>query len=279
MKRRIQLGGVSLGVAAAVATAAALASVDARAQERQDLLVSHHQSFESPQHFAAELRFMPYVPDIDSDPNLRSPPAGPAGTTTCNPSSATPYASVFGSSPRLMAQFEFDWQALRIPHVGTVGPGVAIGYTKMNANATFASPHNNTCQSGEDTALEIVPTYAVAVFRADVLWRELHIPFVPYVKAGIGYAFWRASNTLGTSHAQGVAGEGASVGTQLAIGVGLNLNVFDPYAAKNFDEAMGVNNTYLFGELMRSDLNGLGIQSSPLRVGESSWVAGLAFEF
>jgi hypothetical protein len=55
--------------------------------------------------------------------------------------------------------------------------------------------------------------------------------------------------------------------------------VFDEYAAKNFDEAMGVNNTYLFGELMRSDLSGLGIQSSPLRVGESTWVAGLAFEF
>jgi hypothetical protein len=251
-------------VASAVAAVMVVGAGGARAQEREELLVGRHKSYESPQHFAIELRFMPYSPDIDSDPALH-------GTN--------PYSTVFGSSPRLMAQLEFDWQVLRIPHLGTLGPGFAIGYTKMNAPATFTMPHNGTTVSGENTALEIVPTYAVAVLRADVLWREVHVPLVPYAKLGVGYAFWRASNTLGTSHAAGVVGEGASLGTQLAVGLGLNLNVFDPYAAKNFDEAMGVNNTYLFGELMRSDLSGLGIQSSPLRVGESSWVLGLAFEF
>jgi hypothetical protein len=268
-------GACSLGLAAALVVAAA----DARAQEREDVLGGRRRSFESPQHFAAELRFMPYTPDIDSEPNLHPAPAAPAGTASCATSSANPYQDVFGTSPRVMAQLEFDWQALRIPHLGTLGPGFAIGYTKMNAQATFTSKHNGQCTSDETTSLEIVPTYLVAVFRADVIWRELHVPLVPYAKVGLGYAFWRASNTLGTSHAQGIAGEGASLGSQLAIGVGLNLNVFDQYAAKNFDEAMGVNNTYLFGELMRSDLSGLGIQSSPLRVGESTWVAGLAFEF
>jgi hypothetical protein len=236
----------------------------ARGQGRQEILVGKHQTFESPQHFAFELRFSPYKPDVDSDPQLQG---------------ATPYQTAFGSSRRVMVAGEFDWQALRIPHLGTLGPGVAIGYTKMSANATFLKPHNGQTVSGETTSLELLPLYAVAVLRADVLWREVHIPLVPYAKVGVGLALWRASNTLGTSSYQGVSGEGETWGTQFALGVGLNLNIFDEYAAKNFDESMGVNNTYLFGEVMRSDLSGLGIQKHPLRVGDSTWVVGIAFEF
>jgi hypothetical protein len=252
------------GVCLTAALGAVLPAVrDARAQERQDPLADTHHRYESPQNFALELRFLPYSPEIDSDPALHG----------------QPYKNTFRSFGRLMVGLEFDWQALRIPHVGTVGPGVAVGYTKMNANATFTMEHDGTTESGETTSLEIIPTYAVAVFRADVFWREAHVPIVPYVKAGLGYAIWRASNTLGTSNANGVNGTGGSFGTQLAIGVALNLNPLDAYAARNFDEAMGVNNTYLFGELMRADLSGLGFQQHPLRVGESSWVVGLAIEF
>jgi hypothetical protein len=258
-----------LAVAAAMAVASGLASRQANAQEaRQELLVGKQRTHESPQNFAFELRFLPYLPNVDSDPNLRG---------------ATPYNTTFGSAQRFMVAVELDWQTVRIPHVGTLGPGVAIGYTNINDPAQFATPHNGMLISGETTTLEIVPIYAVAVLRADVLWREVGIPIVPYVKAGLGYALWRASNTLGTSHYAGpngdIVGEGSTLGTQLAIGVGLNLNVFDTYSATNFDDSVGVNGTYLFGELMRSDLTGLGIQKDPLRVGDSTWVLGLAFEF
>jgi hypothetical protein len=257
-------GADKCACATAVVLAALAAGGAARAQERQDPLADVHHRYESPQHFALELRFLPYSPDIDSDPALGG---------------KTPYKDTFRSFGRLMVGLEFDWQALRIPHLGTLGPGVAAGYTKMNANASFTMEHAGTTESAETTSLEIIPTYVVAVLRADVFWREAHVPIVPYAKAGIGYAFWRASNTLGTSSSNGVSGTGGSLGTQLAIGVALNLNPLDAYAARNFDEAMGVNNTYLFGELMRADLSGLGFQQHPLRVGESSWVVGLALEF
>jgi hypothetical protein len=255
--------------AAATAVASAFAAPDAHAQEpRQELLEGKHRTSESPQNFAFELRFLPYLPNVDSDPTLHG---------------ATPYNTTFGSAQRFMAAAEFDWQTVRIPHVGTLGPGVAIGYTNISDPAQFSTPHNGVTTSGETTTLEIVPMYAVAVLRADVLWREVGIPIVPYVKAGLGYALWRASNTLGTSHYPGpsgdIVGEGSTLGTQLAIGVGLNLNVFDTYSATNFDDSVGVNGTYLFGELMRADLTGLGIQKDPLRVGDSTWVLGLAFEF
>jgi hypothetical protein len=253
--------GWLLGVAASVVLAPGVA----RGQERQEILTGRHKNFESPQNFAFELRFLPYAAsDIDSDPAL-------AGRN--------PYALSFGSSSRFMVGAELDWQIFRIPHLGTVGPGLGIGYTKMSGPATFVTPHNGQTVSGETTSLEVLPLYAVAVLRADVLWREFHIPLVPYAKAGPSLAFWRGSNTAGTSTSNGVSAEGKSWGTQLAIGVGFNLNVFDEYAAKNFDESMGVNNTYFFGELMRADYRGLGLQNHPLRVGDSTWVLGLAFEF
>jgi hypothetical protein len=237
----------------------------ARAQESEGALVSHHREYESPQHFAFEFRFSPYTPEIDSDPALHG---------------ATPYADVFGTSPQALIALEFDWQAVRIPHVGTLGPGVGIGYTPgISGNAQFQTEHNGTFVSGETTSLEIIPVYAVAVLRADVIWRELHVPLVPYAKLGPAVGFWRASNTLGTSHAQGISGLGQSYGTQVAFGLGFNLNVLDQYAARNFDETLGVNSTYLFAEWSRMDLDGLWFQSDPLRVGSTYWTFGLAFEF
>jgi hypothetical protein len=218
----------------------------------------------SPQNFAAEIRFAPFTPDIDSDPSLQG---------------ATPFATTFGSGPSLLVSAEFDWQALRIPHLGSLGPGVGAGYTKFSGPAQFVTEHNGTFISGEDTSLEIYPFYGVLVFRADAIWRELRVPLVPYAKAGVGYALWRASNTLGTSHSQGVVGLGHSLGSHVALGLALNLNPFDEYAAKTFDDSMGVNSTSLFAEWTREDLDGLGLQPKPLRVGGTSWTFGLAFEF
>ena len=250
----------------ALAIAATLVAATAQAQEdRLDPLNGRAHDAHSPQHFAAELRFSPYTPNIDSDPALNG---------------MAPYRNAFGTAPRFFIGAEFDWQALRIPHVGSLGPGVSIGYTSASDPAQFTMPQpNGATESGETTSLWIVPMAAMAVLRADVLWRDVGIPLVPYAKVGIAYALWRASNTLGTSSFEGVQGEGHSLGTHVALGLSLNLNPFDPYAAQNFDDAMGVNGTYLFAEWTREDYNGLGFQSDPLRVGGTNWTFGLAFEF
>lgn len=251
-----------LALLAAAGVAVVVPSV-ARAQDgAEQALAGRHQSYQSPQYFALELRFSPFTPDIDSDPALH-------GTA--------PYATAFGTNARLLIAAELDWQAARIPHVGTIGPGVGIGYVSANRLAALAPPLTGI--SGETTTLEIFPVYAVGVLRVDVLWREVGIPLVPYAKLGVGAAYWRASNTLGTSHYQGESGLGSSAGTQLAFGLGLNLNVLDEYAARNFDESAGVNNTYFFTEWSRSDFNGLWFQQNVLRAGGTYWTFGLAFEF
>jgi hypothetical protein len=257
----------------ALVAALTLAAGAARAQQdANDVLTGRHQVNGSPQRFAAEVRVSPFTPAVDSDPNLQ-------GTK--------PYAQVFGSSPRILVGAEFDWQAVRFPHLGTLGPGVAVGYTAMSGPAKFSTPHGPTMtyDSGETTSLDIYPFDAMAVLRVDVLWREIGIPLVPYLKAGVGVSLWRATNTLGTSvytdpsTGKSVSGEGHALGTHFALGIGFNLNVLDEYAAKSWDESMGVNGTYLFAEYTREDLAGLGVQSDPLRVGGTSWTFGLAFEF
>jgi hypothetical protein len=253
--------------AAAMATGVLVSSSGARAQEeRQDVLGGRHKKYESAQHFAVELRFSPFTPAVDSNPSLHGAP---------------PFASTLGKFPRVLFQMELDWQALRIPHFGTLGPGVGVGYTKMSGPAQFVTAHgpNGILNSGESTSLTIFPFYAVAVLRADVLWREAHVPLVPYAKLGFGYSIWRASNTVGTSDFDGHTGVGGSMGTELGLGLAFNLNTFDEYSAKNFDESVGVNNTYAFAEYTRADLDGLGIQSNPMRVGGQSWTFGLTIEF
>jgi len=261
-------------VSAAVAASVLAAAPTAFAQDdRVDTLGTlHHKFYESPQHFAIELRLSPFFyPDVDSDPSLHG---------------CTPFMSVFGPGKTALLSAEFDWQALRIPHVGTLGPGVGIGYATFSGNAPLATANGSggcltsTSQSsGEQTSLNIYPFYAVAVFRVDGPWKDLGIPFVPYAKAGLAGALWQATNTLGTSNYGGDKGQGYSMGAQLAIGLAFNLNVLDPYAAREFDESMGVNSTLLFAEWTDASLNGLGFQSAPLRVGGTMWTFGLAWEF
>lgn len=246
----------------AIVVAGLLGARNARAQEdRLDPLGGRHNDYHSSQNFAVEFRFSPYTPNIDSDPALNG---------------NAPFAKVFGDKPRFYAGAEFDWQALRIPHFGTLGPGLSVGYTTMSDPAPKA---DGTGPSGETTSLWILPFTALAVLRVDVFWREFGIPVVPYAKVGVAYALWRASNTLGTSSTDGVSGKGHSWGLHYGFGVAFNLNPFDPYSAQNLDDAMGINNTYIFAEWTRDDFNGLGFQSDPLRVGGSNWMFGLALEF
>ncbi|AKU97330.1 hypothetical protein AKJ09_03994 [Labilithrix luteola] len=214
--------------------------------------------YRSPQNFALELRVGPYKPQVDQDPALGG---------------RTPFADTFGGA-RILPSLEFDWQMFRIPHLGTIGPGIGVGFTTMSEDVLTVSGR----QSGDTTSLDITPIYGVAVLRADVLWREMNFPFVPYGKAGLGYALWRATNTGGTSEFNGVKGKGASWGTQLALGLAFALDWFDKGAGRNMDNATGINNSYVFAEYYWLSLNGFG-SSDTLRVGSATWTAGLAFEF
>jgi hypothetical protein len=213
--------------------------------------------YESPQWWAFELRFGSYHPKVDEEFRGR----------------AEPYRQVFGDGGRLYFGLEVDFQALRIPYFGTLGPGVSWGFTRMGSKAMLTGQN---VPSAEDTNLWIMPMYAVAVLRFDMLANEIGVPVVPFGKVGLGYALWRASNELGTSSYQGVDGKGHSLGAHLAGGAALQLDALDRSSAKKLDGQFGINHSYGFFEWMWSDLGGLG--SGQMHVGTSTWVLGLGLE-
>ena len=116
-----------------------------------------------------------------------------------------------------------------------------------------------------------------------MLAREVGIPLVPYLKGGLGVALWSMSNGTGTSvikdgsGAVQVKGEGVSYGPQFALGGALLLDWFDEYAARQADQALGINNTYLYGEFTSSYLSN--INGTGMRLGADMFNFGLAFEF
>ena len=212
---------------------------------------------ESSQDAAVEIRFGRYVPQVD-----KSVPG-------------SPYKDVFGSSSRYMFGLEGDWQLLRFPHLGTLGPGIGWGYTRATSQARITSTGE---LSAEQTALSVMPFYLVGVFRADVFARDFGVPLVPYAKLGLGYALWWASDGGTTSRENGVVGRGVSYGPQYALGAMFLLDVLDEQTARDADNGLGINNSYVFAEWFDSELDAFGSKKS-MNVGANSWVLGLAIEF
>jgi hypothetical protein len=211
------------------------------------------------QPFAMELRFGPYRPNVDD--NLSAPV----------------YDSFFGDKARFMMGFEFDFQAWRAPHVGTIGLGLGWGYTQVsgaNKIPEGAPAPDNDVPVTQESTLNIMPFYAVAVARIDVLSREFHVPLVPYGKFGLSYARWWVKNGIGLAHSdEGVSGKAASTGTQAALGIMFHLDWLERSAAVTLDNEASINNSYLFLEWSASDYPG-----DQMDVGSNNWVTGLAVE-
>jgi hypothetical protein len=232
-----------------------VAARSARAQDREGAWRRSERPPESPQRFAIELRFGPYHPNVDDEfPQER------------------PYATAFGADNKpFFFGVEFDWQMLRIPKFGTLGPGFGWGYTRSSGQATKAS---DGTPSVEMTSLAIMPMYAVGVLRFDLLARETAIPLVAYGKAGLGYGLWWSGNDVRT------LGKGHTWGTQFGLGAMLLLDALDEHAAVELDNEWGVNNTYFYFEWVMANLDGFGgsPNHSIMNIGANTWVMGLAIE-
>jgi len=250
---------VFLGAGGGALAAALLAAGAARAQGVDEFGTygrpRDRNRGESPQHVAVELRVGRYVPSVDTEFT-----------------NATPYQTMFGDGNRYSVGLEIDWQALRVPLLGTLGVGFGLEYTKSSAQSFLA--HDYPQRSEEDTTLTLFPAYVVAVLRADFFARSTPIPLVPYAKLGVGASTWSVGNGGGTASVGSLEGRGLSYGPQFALGGMLLLDAFDQDAAKAMDQDTGVNNSYFFVEWYVSKL-GLGNQ---MHVGTNTWVLGLAFE-
>jgi len=220
--------------------------------------------FTSPQRFAFEIKLGPYAPDIDSEFA-----GGP-----------TPFGDLFGDGDSVMIGGELDvqlWQGF-----GSIGVGVSIGYYGNSANALLDdgnTPSQSTERSAGETSITLVPMSALLVYRFDVLARRWAVPLVPFVKFGVNYTLWWIHDGAGdVATYEGEEAKGGSAGIQFNVGAALLLDIFEPAAAKALDNDIGINHTYLIFELLHQPADGFGADDK-LTVGDTTWQAGLAFEF
>ena len=249
-------------------------------------------SYESPQHFAFEVKLGPYSPNIDASPGL-------------NKLGGHPFADLFSPGKarppgKLLVELEFDYQFWR-KWYGNFGLGHSIGYYRRTAHALEynggdpASPCDPTMKNqvcvgsiGDTTALNIIPLELTLNYRFDYLATRYRIPLVPYIKVGLAYYAWWIENGNGFLSVSKYldpntgkvldTGFGGTFGWVLNPGGMFLLDVLDPTAARTLDSELGINHTYLFCELHYANITGFG-SSTKMNLSDTTLNAGLGFEF
>jgi hypothetical protein len=205
----------------------------------------------SPQDGAFELKFGPYTPNVDEEPGL----------------TGKPYKDIFKDDWMFLTVLELDWQIVHRWGM-SLGVGGSAGFMQVYAPAKTAEG----VESSDYTVLNVIPFAVLAVLRVDALADELNIPFVPYFKAGLNWYLWWVLSGGDT------VDKGATPGWQLSPGLMFRLDSFDPMSARTFDNEVGVNHSYLFGEFTWATVEGLG-RDGYMYLSDTTFLIGLALEF
>ncbi|MEN9581868.1 MAG: hypothetical protein RJA70_4877 [Pseudomonadota bacterium] len=261
MTTRLQIRLAALGSCLVLGSLGLASPAHAQALEIDDFgPVESDAVYETPQTMAVELRFGPYLPNIDDEF------AGQG---------VTPFATHYGKDADWMPGFEVDWQLLRLPKLASLGPAFGWGMTSFSGKG-FTDAGVAVKQK---TSLSIMPMHLAAVLRVDAIAQNTLVPFTPYAKAGLGYALWWTSDCddAGRPSLDGAKCSGKSHGYVWALGGMLLLDTFSRGAASNLDATYGVNNSYLFVEWFNSDLDGFN-SGKHMQVGVNTWMAGITLE-
>ncbi len=210
---------------------------------------------ESPRSVMLELHGGAYTPDVDAQF-----------------SGGSPYADIFGDSSMLMFGMHIDYQLWQ--DFGTIAIGAGARYGWVDGTALTTTGAASTDEAG----LNIFPFTASLTYRFDWLQNEFGIPLVPYGKAGITYAIWWTTDGKNeTSSTGGQDGSGGTWGWHGGGGIQLLLDFIMPGMARDFDNEVGVNNSYIFAEVLVHQINDFGSGSS-INLGATAFSFGLMFE-
>lgn len=219
----------------------------------------------SPPAWVFELKFGPYTPDVDDEPGLRG----------------APFLRTFGGEDRLMALGELD--RFFLWPLGQLGVGVSVGWTQASAKAFLQDENGNATDmrsEADDTTFKLLPAALSVVYRFTRLADETFLPLVPYGKLGLAYYLWWVTKGDGDTAETMTNGKafGATLGWQGTVGLSLRADRFDPEAARSLESELGIRHAGFFVELLYADVSGFGA-ADRLRVGDTTWFAGVNFEF
>ena len=216
---------------------------------------------ETPIHGAFELKLGRYNPAIDDEFT----------------NGETPYADRFGDRNPVYLEMEYDAQVWR--GFGSLGIFGALGWHQIKGDALN---QDGTASDTDTTRVRTLPLRLGLVYRFDELHRRWDVPLAFSVKAGVDYYVWsiRDSDGVASTPIDGEAtrGRGATAGYHIALGAHFLLDFLAPRMASSFDLNSGVNNTYLFAELMIASVNDFG-SSESWDLSDTNALFGIAFEF
>lgn len=237
--------------------------------------------YDSPQRFALEVKFGPYLPEVDRN---------------YTGSGLGPYANVYGTTDEdgratgqpkkgFYGAIAFEYQIVNL--AGPLGIGVQWSMFRDRAQALLADPpaDGSVRSVADSTRFSTMPLALQAVYRFELLADRLRVPLVPYAKFGVNYSFWWSKNGSGSistiKDAEGNVidkARGGAWGFQGNFGGMLRLDWLERGEARNLDRITGINHTYIFGEFQFSRVNNFGRKNS-INLGDATWLLGLAIEF
>jgi len=213
---------------------------------------------ESPISGMFEGRFGWFMPNIDSEAALGD---------------SKPYEKVFSDSG-FQYGFEYGYNLIYHDLAGTLLFSFGMDYFKKEGSAVDVDGNSTS----DITTLIMVPLKISLVYNIDQFEKLYNFPLIPYLKAGLQYKLWSITNSIGnTASVDGDTGSGAKKGYYWALGVRLLLDFMDPDSALDFDNDLGINNSYIFAEYLSSDVNNFG--GKGLMIGGSGWFFGIALTF
>jgi hypothetical protein len=248
----MSLGTLRTSALALGLTALLLQSAPARATEVGE---------DSPRHMMLELHVGPYKPGIDKQF-----------------ATATPYADTFGGGSMILFGVHWDYQLFQKFGSLAIGAGVRFGTRKGKA------VDDAGVTTTDSTKLRMLPLQADLTYRFDYAAIRWGVPLVPYARGGLTYAMWWVLNGRGEiasaygSDGKGRTARGGTFGWHAAVGLQLLLDWIDTSVAREFDEEVGVNNSYLFAEVSFNELNDFG-SSESFDLSDRTVSFGLMFEF
>ena len=185
------------------------------------------------------------------------------------------YEQFFGDDTPTLYEVELDYQLYR--GFGSVAIGGAMGYASADGYALTVDEE----QSIDETGLSFMPWRLMLIYRFDYLATRFNIPFVVYGKLGVDYYMWWITDGSGdvALNDGGASGSGGSFGWNGTVGVAFLLDWLAPRMASGFDVEWGVNNSYLFAELLYANIDGFGSGSALDLSNDGSLQIGFALEF
>jgi len=238
-------------------------------------------------HWNAEIKVGPYLPSID-DANY-----------TLGPNEKPPFEEMFRNKTILF--YNFELQRFFLFPEGQLGATASAGFMGVSANSLAVDSSGNVIRDangvperapGNKTRFRMMPFSVGAVYRLTALDDRWGIPVIPYGKLGLSYYLWwvrdpndklaRAQKDAMCDPTMGdcptTRALGASIGWQGSVGIDIRAERLDSSAELGLRNELGVEHAGFFIELLYANVDHFGAKDR-LNVGDTTWQAGISFEF